>query len=360
MSDNIDIPNTAKIEDSRIIALIPAYEPEELMITLLKELSEEGIEAIVVDDGSKSDKDSLFAEAAEYAAVLRHSVNRGKGAAIKTGLSYISEHYRKDAAVVTMDADGQHKVSDARKVASAALENPGALIIGGRRFTGDVPLRSRMGNTITRYVFFLSTGRMIYDTQTGLRAFTAESIPYMLGVEGDRYEYEMNVLMRCAREGLEMIEIPIETVYIGDNSSSHFDTIKDSYRIYKEIIKFSASSILSFLIDYSLYSVFLIAFGRPLRANVLARVISASANFLINKRLVFRTDGNTVKDAGKYALLAIVILALNTGLLKLLTGILGIGPYIAKIIVEIILFILSYLVQKNLVFCKRGDTDEKN
>ena len=125
-------------------------------------------------------------------------------------------------------------------------------MLGSRRFTGNVPWRSLTGNAITRAVFRVSTGVSVYDTQTGLRAFAVSRIPMMLEMRGERYEYEINVLLYATRQHVPIREVTIETVYIEDNASSHFHPLRDSWRIYKMILLFAASSMTSALVDYVL------------------------------------------------------------------------------------------------------------
>ena len=162
----------------------------------------------------------------------------GKGQAIRTGLSYIYETFSGDYQVVTVDADGQHKVSDAKELCLLVGTLPDTLYLGSRRLVGDVPARSSFGNNLTRKVFRLATGVAVHDTQTGLRAFNSSLIPRLLRIKGNRYEYEMNMLMELASSGTSIKEMEIETIYINDNEGSHFNPFKDSVRIYKEIIKF--------------------------------------------------------------------------------------------------------------------------
>jgi len=220
------------------IALIPAYEPDRNFPHFVERLAEAGFCPVVVDDGSGPDYRAVFTAVSRSAYVLKHETNRGKGAALKTGLTYIRDSIPFILTVVTVDADGQHRVEDAVKVAEASEENPQALVIGGRRFTGKVPLRSQFGNTVTRFVFRKVSGVSIFDTQTGLRAFSSEMIGRMLSISGERYEYEMNQLLYYGKRRLKIIEVPIVTVYKKGNRSSHFDTIKDSWRIYTNIFRF--------------------------------------------------------------------------------------------------------------------------
>ncbi len=347
------------------IVIIPAFEPDDKLIVLLQQIkAETDYSAIVVDDGSTKKASEFIEKAALYATVLHHQTNIGKGAAIKTALEHIKNNFPANAVIVTMDADGQHKLSDAVRVCDAAAKHESSLIIGSRKFAGQVPLRSRFGNAITRFVYKIVTGIKVKDTQTGLRAFGAEMIPFMLDVDGKRYEYEMNVLLDCARQKVPIHEVMIETVYINDNASSHFDTIKDSYRIYKEILRFCASSLICFVTDFLIFSLMilltrdlLVSVSVPL-SNIVARVISASLNFYINKKYVFKSKESYAKSAIKYFALAGGILLANTFILTVLVKHVIGNEFISKIIVEVSLFIVSWLVQRFLIFKKRAGMEE--
>ena len=364
---------------SRYIALIPAYEPDEKIKTLTDELIEKGFDIVVVDDGSGRDHAELFEAISQKATVLTHAVNRGKGAALKTGLSYINKYMAytesvltpagaqtvsgRDSVIVTVDADGQHLPEDVQRVAGIAAARHDALVLGSRALDGEIPARSRFGNTLTRHVYSAATGVRIHDTQTGLRAFHRSLIPRLLEIEGDRYEYEINMLMQLAAEGVPIIEERIETVYEDNNSGSHFRTVRDSFRVYREILKFSASSLASFAIDYGMYALLLAVTGAAGIANGLvisnigARLVSGTANYTMNKRLVFRSRTGFAKSAAQYFLLAAFILAGNTIVLSMLAGTLGINRFAAKLITEMIFFAISWTVQKYVIFF-REDAEE--
>lgn len=344
------------------IALIPAYEPDDFLLELLPQVQTAGFEIILIDDGSGAEYAPLFEKAKSFGTVLTHEQNRGKGAALKTGLSYIFIRYNEPHTIVTMDADGQHRIEDALAVCALAEKNPDALVLGSRAFTGDIPLRSRFGNSLTRLIYRLSTGLSVRDTQTGLRAFSNKHLPLMMEIEGERYEYEMNVLLEYARRKTPILEHTIETIYLNNNESSHFNPLKDSLRIYKEIFKFSASSFIGFLVDYCMYAVLLLAltlwgpllglkYLQGIRiSNIGARIVSACVNFTINRKFVFKSNENLFRSASKYFFLALVILIGNTFVLEFLVTKLLIPSMIAKIITELVFFVLSWTMQKFLVF----------
>lgn len=338
----------------RFYAVIPAYEPDEKMLAVIDDISSlTDFHIIVINDGSGKDKLPIFAEAAKKAIVLTHEVNKGKGRGIKTALEYIKEHEADTVGIVIADADGQHKVEDIIRVSEALKSSPDKLIMGCRRFSGKIPLRSKFGNNITKFVFSFAAGVKVSDTQTGLRGFSSKLIPFMLSVNGDRYEFEMNMLLECAREGIRFYEVPIETVYLGKNESSHFNPIKDSWRIYKDILKFSCSSLLSFCVDYICYSIFAMISGSVAFSNICARVISSIFNFSMNKKFVFKNKECIAKTAAKYFLLAALILSANTIMLELCVKYLIHNKYISKILIEVLLFFISWAAQKSFVFRKR-------
>ncbi|WP_283609379.1 bifunctional glycosyltransferase family 2/GtrA family protein [Faecalispora anaeroviscerum] len=343
------------------IALIPAYEPTEILIDLTKRLFDSHFAVLIVDDGSGPDYQKIFQRCRPYAAVLSYEPNQGKGHALKTGYRYIRDNFGADSVVVTMDSDGQHTVADAKKIAERAAASPGALILGVRDFGPGTPPRSQFGNTVTRVVFTLSTGLRVSDTQTGLRGFTVRMIPFLSGVPGNRYEYEMNVLLQCARRDISLLEEPIQTIYMDGNKGSHFHTLRDSFRIYKNILQFAASSFTAFCIDYGLYSVLavgLAGLGTDVSipvANITARTVSASANFAINKRFVFRNTDSAMKTGTQYFLLAAGILLGNTVLLSFLVNSLGINQFTAKLATELTFFTLSWAGQKFWIFRRSGE-----
>lgn len=344
--------------ERKSMVIIPAYEPDERLISLLKELDAgSDAELIVVNDGSSQAVESVFKEAANYGKVLEHEKNYGKGRAIKTALEYIEKQKWNGEAVIA-DADGQHAVPDIFLLLESASQMKGALVTGCRSFHGNIPFRSRMGNQITRGTFRLMSGKWLKDTQTGLRAFDTGLIPKLLSVQGERYEYETNVLLMCVKEKIKIVEVPVETIYLEGNKSSHFRVLRDSARIYMNMFKFASSSFLSFCVDYLCYSLMLYAAAR-LRlshaiviSNLSARVISASFNYYLNRKYVFESRENCWKSAAKYGSLAAFVLLVNTVFLVWLTKDKRFNGWAAKFGVEITMFFMSFLVQKLLIFKK--------
>lgn len=336
-----------------MIVVIPAYEPDEKLLHVVDDLRRDTAYAIVVvDDGSSAAAQPVFAALPEDVTLLRHAENRGKGRALKTAYEYIAAHFPQTEGVVTVDADGQHLPADVMRVSEEWAYHPETLVLGSRRFTGNVPWRSRTGNAITRAVFRLSTGVAVFDTQTGLRAFAVSRIPMMLEMRGERYEYEINVLLYATRQRIPIREVTIETVYIADNASSHFHPLRDSWRIYKMILLFVASSLLSALVDYVLVLAFSAVFAMQaqglLLSVVLARVISSFLNYMLNRRFVF--GDRSRRSVLRYYLVAAGILLANYGLLSALSAVLPLA--FAKLLVELALYPLSFYLQRRFVFAR--------
>ena len=352
---------------TKVAVLIPALDPDEKLPQYLDALEEAGFcHMLIIDDGSHADRQPIF-DAIEKRAtcrVLHHDVNRGKGAALKTGYRDLMEHAPGIQWVLTADSDGQHTAADCLKVCEAAFAGQDALYLGSRDFSLDfIPPKSRFGNRCTSAVFKLLYGTWLPDTQTGLRVFSASHLPMMIETAGERYEYEMNVLIACSRKKLPMIPVTIETIYENNNEGTHFHPIRDSYRIYKVIlgnfIRFIASSLVCVLIDQAAAALLaewlLPLLGMTDRTTILwvsgfaARLISACCNFYINKQLVFSLKQHTGRAAVKYALLCILIICLSNAGVSLLTA-LGAARWIAKLLCDTLLSIVSYRLQRSWVF----------
>ena len=338
------------------IALIPSYEPDGALLQVVSELLAHPFIVVVVNDGSNSSFDEIFKQLPSEVHYLSYKENHGKGYALKYGFKYIRDYLKLDTTVVTMDSDGQHKVKDAIRICDAC-EQVGGLVLGSRYFGKGTPFKSRFGNFMARTSFLISTRHKIYDTQTGLRAFNTSLLDMLIHVKGNRYEYEMNVLLEAIRQEVPINEEKIETIYLDNNSGTHYNPFKDTWRIFKEVIKFSASSLIGFLVDYSVFT--LLTLIKPgwehwvLLCVILARIVSATVNFTINYNLVFKKRETLWLAFIKYAGLAVFILGCNLLLMWLLYEQAGMNEYLAKIIVEVTLFITSWLVQRLFVFRKR-------
>ena len=214
--------------------LIPAYRPDHLLIELLVNLKNEGFDAVVVNDGSGEKYDDIFKTAEQYAVVLHQNINRGKGAALRFGFSYVNLHPNNHNYVITCDADGQHAIKDIIKI-NDKLHETDNVVLGSRKFDKSVPKRSRNGNFMSRLCRTLITKEYVQDDQCGLRGFPIKDIFNIITLPGDHYEYEMNVICNLQIKRLKFEEVQIETIYLDGNKSSHFKPNLDTFRIQRSI-----------------------------------------------------------------------------------------------------------------------------
>ena len=352
--------------------IVPSLDPDEKLHEVVEGLLREGFSDIVlVNDGSHAERihyfDDEVAAHPDKVTLLTHEINRGKGAAMKTAFRYLMENRPALAGVVTVDGDNQHRPEDTRRCVERMLES-GHTVLGVRDFNlPDVPKRSRFGNHLTSFVFKLLVGMKISDTQTGLRALPADTLPTMVKVKGDRYEYETNTLLSLQEHSLPFDEVKIQTVYIEENQSSHFHVFRDSFRIYKlllgHFVRYTMSSLLCALVDTGLYALmgFLLIHSLvdpylSAVCTVVARLCSSLLNLFLNKYFVFRTRGNAVRSALRYYALALPIMLMQFLLTEGCYRLFGIGEgetwlrTLVYAIVMVILFILSYIIQQRWVF----------
>ena len=348
--------------------IIPSLEPDSRLPQLVDELLLESLTPIIiVDDGSGQGYLGIFDSLSEKGCtVLRHDTNRGKGRALKTAFEYCLDTYPDMIGCVTADSDGQHSPECIKKCREALTENPASLILGVRDFSGeDVPPKSRFGNNLTKKICKTICGVSVSDTQTGLRGIPSAFMRELLSLEGEHFEFETRMLI-ATKGKYPIAEVPIKTIYDSrENHSTHFNPIKDSVRIYSiffgELVKFLVSSVSSCVIDLALFWLFcrMLDGGGESKADVmaagaLARVISATYNYLINYAVVFKSKGSHKKTALRYFCLAAVQLCISTGAV---TGILHLLPFLpelaVKIPVDLTLFFVSYLIQRKFVYGKR-------
>lgn len=360
------------------VVVIPSYEPDNKLCVYVRDLKNNGINnIIVVNDGSSKNYSAYFDEAKNIGAIVLHyTKNMGKGYALKTAFRYIQDSMSNISAVVTADSDGQHTVKDVLKVLDGLDKHNNSLILGARDFNlSHVPFKSRFGNKTTSLVYKIFYGQYLLDTQTGLRAFNINYIKDMLSVQGNRFEYEMNMLIYFSMNKYPINSVLIDTIYENNNDGTHFHPIKDSVRIYKvllsNIFKFASSSLISTLIDISLFAIFTKLFNAVVPdittkifiSGFLARALSSLFNYAINSKFVFTMNNlNLNKKIAffKYVLLVIIIITCSNGFTSLFRYILNTSEIIIKPIVDLALFIISYKAQKNWVFYSMIDKKNDN
>ena len=333
--------------------LIPAYQPDEKLTALVRQLKDAcDFPILLVNDGSDPACDPIFAQAEQQGCtVLAHPVNRGKGRALKTGLEYAVQ--QDWDGVVTADADGQHTVEDILRIAAMLAEDTDRLVLGVRNLR-QMPPRSRTGNTITRLLFRFLYGRWITDTQTGLRGIGRGAMGWAATLEGERYEYETNMLIWASQHNYPMAELTISTVYIDNNRSSHFHALRDGSRVYRLLLRqaglFAGSSLVCFGVDYGLFAVLSSLLHQNLFVSVgLARLVSSFLNFKLKQHVLFQKRMR-IRYLVQYYLLVICIFLANYALMFVLVHLLHIHPLLAKPLVEVALYLASYSIQSRGIF----------
>jgi len=333
--------------------LIPSYEPGERLLELVSSLREDA-SILVVDDGSGPEFREIF-EAADRlgAVVVAHDVNQGKAAALRTGFRWLVLN-APGQTVVCADSDGQHLPKDVLAVGAevarrAAHGEPDAVVLGVRGFDGQVPLRSRVGNRAMTQLVVSVTGARISDTQTGLRGYPAPLLPWACDVRGERFAYELWLLLEASRQRIPLVEVPIETVYLNHNASSHFRPIGDSAKVLSPLLLFAGSSLISFGLDTVLLLILSAVTGSLVVSVVGARVLSATLNFSLNRRTVFRSHGTLGPQLVRYGAFALALLGLGYAGIAALTS-LGVPLVVAKITTDATLWLTSFGVQRVFVF----------
>ena len=363
---------------SKISVVLPSLDPDEKLIAVVDGLLEYGFSHIIlVNDGSKPENLHYFTDlAAQHPEItlLHHEVNKGKGAALKNAFRYFLDNCPDGFGVVTVDGDNQHHPEDTRACCEHMLKT-GHVTLGCRDFTLDhVPARSRFGNHTTSMVFKIFCGMTISDTQTGLRAIPRNALKILSTIDGDRFEYETNMLLAMKTNAIPFDEVKIRTVYIEENASSHFRVIHDSWRIYKLILKhffrYTVSSVLSAVVDTagfallsSLLSRFLQGFVLTAAAGITARVVSSLLNFFLNKKLVFQTNVSTGKAMLRYYTLALPQMAAQVLLTQGVYSLFSVpddANFLRTLIYAVVmtvLFILSYMIQQRWVFAPQKNKE---
>lgn len=343
-----------------ITVVLPAFNPDERLCALVGGLLSRGFgRVVVVNDGSEPSRLRYFEQAAacEGCTVLNHEINRGKGRALKTAFAHIADDPQRCIGVVTADADCQHHIDDIEALARSLAQDDGALVLGVRDFDlPGIPPKSRLGNKLTSALLSAVCGIRVSDSQTGLRAVSVRHLPALCRLKGERFDYETNMLLATRELGIPVREIKIQTIYIDGNKSTHYRAVVDSLRILRLVTNFAASSITCAAIDVGLYWLLwelldaVSTAHRVFLATAVARVVSSVCNYLFNRYAVFRCKSCSQRSLMRYYALCAAQLFASWGLVALLVSLFGGGALPAKIAVDLLLFAVSFQIQRNWVF----------
>ncbi len=327
-----------------MIVLIPAYKPDQRLIQLAQDLRALGdFQLLIVNDGSGPAYEPIFDQMRALGAqVLVHDVNKGKGRALKTGFAYAMTQ-QNCGGVVTADADGQHLPKDIAAVAKRLSRcDDNTFVLGSRGFDETTPLRSRLGNCITRSVFLWASGNRVCDTQTGLRGFPEAMLPWLTKIGGDRYEYEMDVLLAGARAGYQVQQVLIDTVYFDENKGSHFFTVRDAARVYRVIGRYTKGAIAASAAELILFCILCSVFAGKIASVfwwvtvcfALSRLLALLVKYALIRQKPVRYERTILA----------VRTAVSWGLLLALMGPLCLPAFWAKLISSLVPFVLTLWV----------------
>jgi putative flippase GtrA len=336
--------------------LIPAYRPEQIFVELVRTLAQSHAgPIIVVDDGSGAEFGERFGQIQQIASVhlLRHAVNLGKGAALKTGINFFLITFPDYVGLVTADADGQHAADDILRVGAQLQAHPEVLILGTRQFDKRVPLRSRMGNQVSRGLVRVLIGQRLADTQTGLRGIPRSLLPHLLRIAVSGYDFELEMLITAKHLAYRMQEESVLTIYVDGNRTSHFNPILDSTRIYFILLRFGTLSLMTALVDNAVFFTAYHFTGGIGRSQILARLASVVFNYTFARRLVFLSKQQHRIVLPKYLLLVLCSGLLSYSLIRLLTSAFGMNVMPAKLLAEGLIFIANFTIQRDFVFTRR-------
>ena len=342
------------IEKIQNFAVIPAYEPDDTLLAIVNELGElcPELNIIVVNDGSRSNLAiDVFRRirGLPNCQLLEHEHNQGKGAALKSGFKEIINKGSTAGLVVTADADGQHLPTDIIKVMEAG-NRTSATVLGVRNISLPMPLRSFLGNSITKRLMGLILGINVTDTQSGLRAFPLNMLQRFIDTPGDGYDYEMRQLTDILISS-QFTEVSIQTIYEPGNPTSHFHPLFDSMKIYWVLMRHSIVSLCIGALDFIIL-ISLVTLGVNVTLSVLvSRLLSGVFYFSAMRKGVFKTGYSSWAMIMKF----VVNIAINLMLFQLLFDYLSRSipvTFFALLATYFIFYIFNFLFQKHVVFVR--------
>ncbi|HKV39433.1 MAG TPA: bifunctional glycosyltransferase family 2/GtrA family protein [Blastocatellia bacterium] len=341
--------------NTALVLLVPAYQPSRCLPEIVSTVTSDGCldSVVVVDDGSGPEYCDTFQKLGSLpnVTVLRHAINLGVGAALKTGFNHVLVKWPESPGVVTADADGQHAAVDILRVARALAAQPGHMVLGVRDFGPDVPFRSRFGNILTRVIFGLFTGRRIGDTQTGLRGWPRAACMRALRINENGFDFLLECLLRFEAP---IVQVPIQTIYLDNNRSSHFNPIRDSMRIYFLFLRYCGSSLLAFVVDSAVFYPVLFSSGNLALSQVAGRAASVCVNFFVVRNLVFQSGGSVIKALAKYLTLVAGSGLIAYTMIAFMHARLGLPIAAAKLAAEGLLFLGNFVIQRDLIFTRKS------
>lgn len=225
---------------NKIAAVIPAYNPQQSIVFYVQQLFTLNImQIVIVNDGSDKKYDAIFAELAtiEHCHVIHHDRNYGKGHTLKTAFTYILAHKKKYQGIITIGAHGQHTLQDVGLVLTMTKVFSEGIVLGVRNFhSPDSTLLTYWGNRATSLFFELLFHRKLVDTQTGLRYIGVKELPWLLEIQGERFDYDTNMLVAALKRKCPIFEVEIGHLRLKKNSIIHYDEITNAGEIIMQML----------------------------------------------------------------------------------------------------------------------------
>jgi putative flippase GtrA len=209
-----------------------------------------------------------------------------------------------------------------------------------------------VGNVLTRYALRIMVGHPVSDTQTGLRGLPLGMLPRLVELRSNGYEFELDMLVSAKHHARAIEEVPIQTIYLEDNRSSHFDPLRDSVKIWFQLLRFALVSLATAAIDNAAFGLVYTAGEDLLRAQVIGRAAGMSFQYLASRRAVFLSGERHAVTLPRYLAVVTGSGAISYAAVSALSsrGLLPVLP--AKLLVETLLFLVSFYVLRDFVFTR--------
>lgn len=344
------------------LILIPAYNPDQDLITLVDGLINMGFDKIlIVDDGSEQASQWVFDKLLDYpyCIIYKHEKNKGKGAAVKTGLAHFIGDFPDYDLLITTNADGYHSLEAIESVTLSAMKNTDSLVLGVKDFSKiNLPLHNRLGKWISEKMIYFFLPQDILDIQTGLRGISRKFASTFMALAGESSDYETNMVLQCQQSEIPIKQVPIKTPFFKKKKGENFHPVLEALKMYWQFIKYIIVALLTTIIDVTTFMLFVALFidASPnnyiLYATVVSRIISLLFNYILNHKTVFHPYSGTLQTFLKYALICAVNILASAYLVKaiyLLTN-MHMNLALIKILVSFLLFFFNYYLQKKWVF----------
>ncbi len=338
--------------------VIPAYNPDEQLVTVVQNIQQVSNRKIfIIDDGSDESTQFIFKKLLQEVnssniILLKHAINLGKGAAFKTVFNHILVNFPAIQGVVTLDSDGQHSTKDCLQILEELKNNEKSFVLGYRTFSKDIPLKSYIGNNISKFIYRLILGKDFKDTQTGLRGLGRSFMKKCLTIKSNRFEFETEQLAMAVNNTIQIIEIPIQTIYIENNKASSFRPLVDSFKIYFVLFRYGLSSIVTAVVDFIIFIVALSLGVNIFMANMIARTGALGVQFVLLDKFVFHTKAKLTNFI-LFVMYVYIMGIISAWVQMSLIEYMSISKVGAKIIVEAILFFVNFAFLRLYIFTRK-------